>query len=251
MPRFSARPRLLRRGPLPFRYVFLLTFVFFMFSTALSLWIVNKSIEPVLMEIAETETKRIANLVINNAIEQQFLKENQEINDLVVVQKDANGKIASVDFNTAVINRILAKTDDYVMESLKAATEGRIERLVLPEVESGKGESRGIIYYIPFGQVTNNSLLGNLGPRIPVQFQVIGNVASEVTKEIKPFGINSALIEVDIHVSVDIQVVIPFASKVATVTTDIPIAMHVLPGEVPQFYNNGGNVGPSLHVPSH
>ncbi|NUK29617.1 sporulation protein YunB [Parageobacillus sp. VR-IP] len=251
MPRFSARPRLLRRGPLPFRYVFLLTFVFFMFSTALSLWIVNKSIEPVLMEIAETETKRIANLVINNAIEQQFLKENQEINDLVVVQKDANGKIASVDFNTAVINRILARTDDYVMESLKAATEGRIERLVLPEVESGKGESRGIIYYIPFGQVTNNSLLGNLGPRIPVQFQVIGNVASEVTKEIKPFGINSALIEVDIHVSVDIQVVIPFASKVATVTTDIPIAMHVLPGEVPQFYNNGGNVGPSLHVPSH
>ncbi|GAJ39767.1 sporulation protein YunB [Saccharococcus caldoxylosilyticus] len=251
MPRFSARPRLLRRGPLPFRYVFLLTFVFFMFSTALSLWIVNKSIEPVLMEIAETETKRIANLVINNAIEQQFLKENQEINDLVVVQKDANGKIASVDFNTAVINRILAKTDDYVMESLKAATEGKIERLVLPEVESGKGESRGIIYYIPFGQVTNNSLLGNLGPRIPVQFQVIGNVASEVTKEIKPFGINSALIEVDIHVSVDIQVVIPFASKVATVTTDIPIAMHVLPGEVPQFYNNGGNVGPSLHVPSH
>jgi sporulation protein YunB len=251
LPRFPIRIRFSKRGPLPFRYVFLLTFVFFMFTTALSLWIVNKEIQPILMEIAETETKRIANLVISNAIEQQFLKEDKEMSDLVIVHKDSDGKIASVDFNTAVVNRIYAKTDDYVMESLKAATEGRIERLVLPEVEKKKGESRGIIYYIPFGQITNNSLLGNLGPRIPVQFQVIGNVETQVTKEIKPFGINSALIEIDIHVSVDIQVVIPFASKTTTVSTNLPIAMHVIQGEVPQFYNNGGNGGSSFSIPSH
>jgi sporulation protein YunB len=251
LPRFPAGPRLSRRGPLPFRYVFLLTFVFFMFTTALSLWIVNKSFEPVLMEIAEKETKRIANLVINNAIEQQFLKDNPEMSDLITVQKDENGKIASVDFNTAIVNRILANTDDYVMQSLKAATEGKIEELELSGVEPENGKNSGIIYYIPIGQVTNNSLLSNLGPRVPVQFQIIGNVLSDVTKEIKPFGINNVLIEVDIHVSVDIQVVIPFAAKAATVSTKIPIAMHVIQGEVPEFYNNGGNVNPSFKVPSH
>ncbi|MED4968928.1 sporulation protein YunB [Parageobacillus toebii] len=249
MPRFPAR--FSRRGPLPFRYVFLLTFVFFMFSTALSLWIVNKRIEPVLMEIAEKETKRIANLVINNAIEQQFLKDNPEMSDLITVQKDENGKIASVDFNAVIVNRILANTDDYVMQSLKAATEGKIEELELPDAEPEKGKNSGIIYYIPIGQVTNNSLLGNLGPHVPVQFQIIGNVLSDVTKEIKPFGINNVLIEVDIHVSVDIQVVIPFSAKAATVSTKIPIAMHVIQGEVPEFYNNGGNVNPSFKVPSH
>ncbi|MED4905273.1 sporulation protein YunB [Parageobacillus thermoglucosidasius] len=247
MPRFPAR---LRKGPLPLRYVFLLTFVFFMFATAVSLWIVNKAIEPVLMEIAEKETKRIANLVINNAIEQQFLKENTEMSDLITVQKDESGKIASVDFNTAVVNRILAKTDDYVMQSLKAATEGKIAELEFPDDKSEKEKNNGIIYYIPIGQVTDNALLGNLGPRVPVQFQLIGNVTSDVTKEIKPFGINNALIEVDIHVSVDIQVVIPFATKAATVSTDIPIAMQVIQGEVPEFYNDGGNVNPSFKVPS-
>lgn len=247
MPRFPAR---LKRGPLPLRYVFLLTFVFFTLATAVSLWIVNKGIEPVLMEIAEKETKRIANLVINNAVEQQFLKENTEMSDLIMVQKDESGKIASVDFNTAVVNRILAKTDNYVMQSLKAATEGKIAELELPDAELEKMENNGIIYYIPIGQITDNSLLGNLGPRVPVQFQIIGNVASDVTKEIKPFGINNALIEVDIHVSVDIQVVIPFATKAATVSTDIPIAMQVIQGEVPEFYNDGGNVNPSFKVPS-
>jgi hypothetical protein len=72
-----------------------------------------------------------------------------------------------------------------------------------------------------------------------------------VTKEIETFGINSALIEVDIHGSLDIHVVIPFASKTSTVSTNIPIVMHVIPGEVPEFYNHGGNVNPSFKVPSH
>ncbi|RXS85250.1 sporulation protein YunB [Geobacillus sp. PK12] len=245
------RPRFVRRGPLPFRYVFLLTFVFFMFSTAAGLWIVNKGIEPVLMEIAETETKRIANLIINNALEKQFEEENPKFQELVTVQQDNSGRIVSVDFNAEAINRILEEIDDHVMASLKAATEGRIERMVLPEVESGQGDSRGIIYYIPLGQVTNNVLLANLGPRVPVQFQIVGNVDSEVTKEIRAYDINSFFIEIDIHVSVDIQVVIPFASKISNVTTDIPVVMRFIPGEVPQFYNkNGGQVGPSIQLPN-
>lgn len=221
-----------------------------MFSTAAGLWIVNKGIEPVLMEIAETETKRIANLIINNALEKQFEEENPKFQELVTVQQDNSGRIVSVDFNAEAINRILEEIDDHVMASLKAATEGRIERMVLPEVESGQGDSRGIIYYIPLGQVTNNVLLANLGPRVPVQFQIVGNVDSEVTKEIRAYDINSFFIEIDIHVSVDIQVVIPFASKISNVTTDIPVVMRFIPGEVPQFYNkNGGQVGPPVPLP--
>lgn len=246
-----ARPRLLRKGPLPFRYVLLLTFVFFMFSTAAGLWIVNKGMKPVLMEIAETETKRIANLVINNALEEKFRKENPEFQQIVTLQRDNNGKIVSVDFNTEIINRILEQTDDHVMESLKAATEGRLERKVLPEVETGSGDSRGIIYYIPLGQITHNALLANLGPRIPVQFQIVGNVDSEVTKEVHAYDINSFFIEVNVHIAVDIQVIIPFASKISTVTSDIPLVMRFIPGDVPQFYNKGsGPVGPSLQLPT-
>ncbi|MGX1725054.1 sporulation protein YunB, partial [Bacillus haynesii] len=41
------RGPLSKRGPLPFRYVMLLSFVFFIFSTAISLLIINSSIKPV------------------------------------------------------------------------------------------------------------------------------------------------------------------------------------------------------------
>ncbi|MBA2875647.1 sporulation protein YunB [Thermaerobacillus caldiproteolyticus] len=240
-----------KRGPLPFRYLFLLTFVFFILSTAVSLWIINKGIEPTLMDIAEKETKRIANLIINGAINQQITEDDVDVKDLIKVQQDEYGRISSIDFNAAVVNRVLAKTNNRVLKNLKAAEQGDLRELEFPDVkiETNGMENEGIIYHIPLGQATNNTLLGNLGPRIPVRFYVIGNATSDVKTKVEPFGINNALIKVLIHIKVNVQVVIPFATKSATVSTDIPIAMHVIQGEVPNFYNNGGNSDPSFEIP--
>ncbi|MCO6398211.1 sporulation protein YunB, partial [Bacillus velezensis] len=66
MPRY--RRALRKRGPLPFRYVLLLSFSFFIISTVISLWMINSSIKPVLMNIGEMETKRVATEVITESI---------------------------------------------------------------------------------------------------------------------------------------------------------------------------------------
>jgi sporulation protein YunB len=248
--KFPSRMR--RSGPLPFRYVFLLTFVFFILSTAISIWIINKGIEPTLMDIAEKETKRIANLIIDSSVDQQILKGDIDVNNLIKVEKDESGKISSVDFDAAVVQQVLAKTNDSVQKSLRAAMKGNLHELEFSgeEIKTKEPKEKGIIYYIPLGQATNNTLLGNLGPRIPVRFYIIGNVSSDVKETIQPFGINNALVKVFIQIEVNVQVVIPFATKTATVSSNIPIAMQVISGEVPNFYNNGGNINPSFEVPA-
>ena len=245
------RGRLPRRGPLPFRYVFLLTIVFFILSTALSLSVINRGIEPALMDIAEQETRRIATLVINSAITQQITEDDIDVADLITVKQDEYGKISSINYNAAVVQRVLAKTQNRVQKNLKAATEGKLSELEYPDVEfeTAQSKDQGIIYYIPLGQATNNTLLGNLGPKIPVRFHVIGHVSSDIKNEIEPFGINNALITIFVHIRVNVQVVIPFSTKTTTVTTDIPIDMQVLQGEVPNFYNDGGSADPSFEIP--
>lgn len=200
------------------------------------------------MEIAEKETKRIANLIINRSVDQQILNGDINMNNLIKVEKDEYGKISFIDFDAAVVQQVLAKTNDSVERSLKAAMDGNLSELEFYDKET-KPEERGIIYYIPLGQATNNTLLGNLGPRIPVRFYIIGNVASDVKEKIEPFGINNALVKVFIEIEVNVQVVIPFATKTANVSSNIPIGMQVISGEVPNFYNNGGNVNPSFEVP--
>jgi sporulation protein YunB len=240
-----------RRGPLPFRYVFLLTFVFFTFSTATGLWVIDKGIEPTLMSYAESQTTKIASLVISKAINNKVVN-GMNINDIIEYSSSPeNG--TSVKLNTEIINSVMAETQRIIHMNLKEAERGNLESLEsLTDVEIDLDESKigeGIVYEIPLGQSTNNALLGNLGPKIPVRFNAVGEVEVNPRPELKPFGINNLWIAVYVEVKVNVQIIVPFATKITTVTQDIPLAMGTIPGKVPQFFNGGGDSAPSIEVP--
>ncbi|MDQ0247278.1 sporulation protein YunB [Bacillus fengqiuensis] len=242
-----------RKGPLPFRYVFLLTFVFFMLSTAAGIWVINKGIEPTLMSYAESQTRQIASLVISKAINKKVAEE-LDAGEVIQIEKDDKGEIASVSINTAIVNRVLSQTTYLVEANLREAEKGNLAMLGIPadiEIETDKKlREQGFVYQIPLGQATNNALLGNLGPLIPVKFNAIGDVHSDVKEKIEPLGINNVLIKVFVEVEVNVQVIIPFSTDIATVKTDIPVAMQVIQGKVPDFYNSGGDSSPSIELPS-
>ena len=242
-----------RKGPLPFRYVFLLTFMFFMLSTAAGIWMINRGIEPTLMSYAESQTRQIASLVISKAINKKVAEE-LDAGEVIQVEKDGKGEIATVGINTAIVNRVLSQTTYLVEANLREAEKGNLAMLGIPadiEIETDKKlREQGFVYQIPLGQATNNALLGNLGPLIPVKFNAIGDVHSDVKEKIEPLGINNVLIKVFVEVEVNVQVIIPFSTDIATVKTDIPVAMQVIQGKVPDFYNSGGDSSPSIEIPT-
>jgi sporulation protein YunB len=245
--------RLPRKGPLPFRYVFLLTFVFFMFSTASGLWVINKGIEPALMSYAESQTKQIATVVISQAINKKIAN-GMKINEIIETTYDADGGVM-VNLNTEIINSVIADTHSLVYRNLKVAEKGNLESVESDtDVEFNMEESTkadGIVYEIPLGQATNNALLGNLGPKIPIRFYAVGEVEVNPKPELKPFGINNVWIAVYVEVKVHVQIIVPFSTDITTVTQDIPLAMGTIPGKVPQFYNGAGGdgSGPSIELP--
>lgn len=243
------RGRFPRRGPLPFRYVFLLTFVFFSFSTATGLWMVNKGLKPTLLSYAESQTRKIATLVISNAINKKIANE-MNIENIIesVPNQDGMSKL-----NAEIVNRVKAETTHLVQKNLKEAESGNLSELeLLTDVEfekANKDDEDGIVYYVPLGQATNNALLGNLGPKIPIKFTPIGDVRSNVKTKIKDFGINNAYVQVYVHLTVNVQIIIPFATKVTTISENIPVGMFIMKGNVPQYYNNGGGSNPALELP--
>lgn len=241
------RGRLPRRGPLPFRYVFLLTLVFFVISTTIGLWIINKGLKPTLMDYAESQTVQIASLVINRAILETKV---DDINH--VITKDTETSLTN--FDTEKIYKKLGETTQLILHNIKMAEDGDLEELqsmadVEIDVEETK-EEKGIVYYVPLGQATKNALLGNLGPKIPVRFNAIGHMESDIETEFEEVGINNIYIKVLIKLKVSVQIIIPFATKVAKLEQKIPIALGILEGEVPQFYNSGGEgEAPSIELP--
>lgn len=243
-----------KKGPLPFRYVFLISVIIFCVMTVQGLWLVEKGIRPTLLSIAQTETQRIGTLAINQAVYKKTL-ENTNIDKLIEVHEDNNGKLTSVNFNPVVANRVLHETTHNVQKYLNDIALGKVKDLNIPdgiEVEQN-GEpytQEGIIHMIPLGQATGNVLLAHLGPKVPVRLTAIGDVKSQLTRNIEATGINNTTIEYMVDITVDVKVVIPFATQTEVVETSILVGSIFLPGVVPEFFYSGNGDGGSMPMPA-
>ncbi|WP_018921858.1 sporulation protein YunB [Salsuginibacillus kocurii] len=243
-------PKLRRqRGPLSFRHVFMISLLIFTVLTLQGLWLVDQGIRPTIVEIARTETQKIATQAINDAISKKIV-ENSDMEDLVDVDTNDDGVITSIGFNSQIYNRVMAESVSRVQKYLKMVEQGNLQELELPEgidihYDEEYYNEHGIVHMIPLGQASNNALLAHLGPKIPVQFTTIGDVNVQMEEEIEESGINNTYIRVSVHIEVDVEVVIPFATETDEVATSIPVGMVFVPGEVPDFYNSGGEGMPA------
>jgi sporulation protein YunB len=227
----------------------LLSFVFFLFSTAIGIWVINKGIEPVLMRYAEVQTKKIASLVINKAIN----KKTVEVGDVIAIEPGTNGAPPSASLKTEIINQKLSEITSEIQKNLNAAEKGELsslEKLTDVEIDVEAADTNGIVWNVPLGQATGMALLGNLGPKIPVRFHAIGEVRPDVKFKPTPIGINNTWIDVAIHLEVSVQIITPFATKITMLEQKIPVGGRLIQGEVPQFYNGGGSTLPSIELPT-
>ncbi|MBU9712995.1 sporulation protein YunB [Evansella tamaricis] len=234
-----------RKGPLPFRYVILISFTIFCFFTVIGLVIVEQGIRPTLVDIARTETQRIGTLAINDAISKKILEESG-LEDILDYHMDDTGRVSYVEINAPVYLRVHRETVKRVQDYLNDIEHGRIRDLTLPtdvevDREGATFTEDGIIHMIPLGQATNNALLAHLGPRIPVRLSAIGDVKANYSREVITTGINNTWISIFIDIEVDVRIVIPFSTETEVVKTSIPVAMAWFPGEVPEFYSSGGD----------
>ena len=230
--------------------IFIATLLLCVIITIIVLKIISIRVSPILMNYAELETKKLSSIVINRAVNKQ-LANGMNIDEMFNIIKNDNGEIATIDFNPAIVNKVLNTTTNVVLINLKAIEEGNIDFIELPDILISNDKDKlknGIIYEIPLGTITNSGFLSNLGPKIPIKLNIIGSVESNVKTNIKEYGINNALVEIYIRISVTEQINVPFISKRVTVTSDIPVALKVIQGSVPKYY--GGTLSKQSNIVS-
>ncbi|MBN3554464.1 sporulation protein YunB [Fictibacillus nanhaiensis] len=241
----------LRKGPLPFRFVVLISFSLFIIITIQGLWLVDKGIEPTLMYVAQRKTEEIASLAINEAIFNKLF-DSIDMQDILISKEDKDGNIVFAGVNQKVVNNVQYKSAIVVQEFLKEIEKGKIPESIKSEklgLSKKHPDEPGVIMDIPLGQATENSLLANLGPRIPIKFTIVGDVNTDIEEKIETVGINNTWISINIIVTVKAKVVIPFATETAIVTRPIQIMGQFIPGEVPIYYNQSGDpIQPALPI---
>lgn len=219
--------------------LFVLTLFLLGMALFLSFKIINTKVTPVLLTYAESKATKIATLLITQAVNDKVLN-MMDVEDIVITSKDDGGFVREVDVNPISVNKLLTQITNYVQEYLEKVEAGNIDSLGVSDTIFSNYDlhklKQGIIYEIPSGVVFKNSLLSNLGPKIPVRINLVGDVTSDIQTKVSNYGINNVFLEVIVYVEVSMQVLLPFASKTVQANTSIPIVMKIIEGSVPNFY---------------
>ena len=231
------------------RNILILAIVFLFFGSVLVIDFVGKKFSKELLKYAEAEVSRIAKYVVNYAVTTRNIKE-LEFSELFIVSKNSKEEIQTVDFDPVVVNNVLNSITETVIAHFKAIEEGDLETIDLSNsfllnVDINKLK-QGVVAEVPIGIITGNSLLANLGPKLPVKLSILGEIESELETEVKYYGINNALITVYVNIKVSEQIYMPIATGKVEITQRIPITIKLMQGIVPNAYF--GNADGLLHI---
>ena len=220
-----------------FKNIYVLIFMFLILFSLIFLMILNKRATPIIMNYANVQTKKIGIEVLRSTgIEE--INNNLKQKNLFIITNNKNGEIESIDFNTIVMNESLVIVAKNVRKRLKEIEQGKN----LPkEMDDNLINKKGIIYEVPFGVVFGNSFFSSFGPKIPVKIKYSGNVSLDIKTKVKPYGLNSALIEVYVYVEVTQRTILPFQSNDVKLTSEIPVIMKVVKGTIPNYISTRDN----------
>ena len=247
MNRFMHRKRIVlkRRNIVLSIIIMIIITIIFMFN------FINKRVTPLFLDLASSETEKLATLIINDAVGKQ-VSDGLDSNSLYNINKDSKGNISSIDFNSITVNKLLTTITSSIELNLKYLEEGRVDLLNVPDsvlVSYDKKDlKKGIIYKIPSGVIFNNTILSNIGPKVPVKLNLVGSITSNIKAKTTNYGINNALIEVYVDIKVTLEVILPYTKRKTSVESSIPIALKMIQGSVPSYYS-GGTSNPSISIP--
>lgn len=208
----------------------LITFILLIIFTFIILVFLSNKVMPFYMNYSEAEMKRVVTTVINKSVTEEVTNQ-LEVDSLFVLKKENDNTII-VDFDPVIVNRVMSKISDVVYNNLKLIS--KKDKLTLEKYNLDES-----YFYIPSGIIFNTTMLNNIGPRIPINLEIISSVNPNLKTEVTEYGINNSLIEVYIHVIVDAKMILPMYSNTMQIVVVVPLAVKLIQGEVPKYYQRG------------
>lgn len=156
-------------------------------------------------------------LAVNGIVEDMMSDPSFRPEEMVTLEKSADGTISAVKTNVAAVNILAAN----VLERAVAQTAENV-------IEVG----------VPVGNLTGSTLLLGKGPTIPVEVVMLGSSVAAFRSELTSAGINQTRHQILLELHVDISLFMPWRTIGSTVDTEILVSETVIVGAVPRSYMN-------------
>ena len=173
-----------------------------------------------ILSLAQTQVSNTTSDLINDAIDRQIEDGNIQYDRMVYFEKDLNGRITALKTNMSEVNRL--KTD--------------ILNLINDDILALSTEDLGI----PLGSLVLPEFLSGKGPNIPVQIMSIRNSDASFSSNFSEAGINQTLQQLNMHVSVDVTILVLGKTESFTISSQVVVAETIIVGDVPNTYFQTG-----------
>ena len=206
-----------------------MSLIFIVISLILACFVIDyfaDKADEILLPMAESQTRKVVTMVINASCNNVDIGEN-----LYAINKDNNGEIKMITYNSFEVTKLINQVTSNIENMISDIENGKIDYYGNTE-----NKENGVIAEIPFGVIFGNSLLANVGPKIKLRLNLLGDIISNIETEIKPYGINNAYVEVRIHLTVTARIVLPFVSEKVVISNVIPLSMNIVQGNIPEAY---------------
>lgn len=171
---------------------------------------VNTTVKPTLHQLAEYEARAATVQAMQTAVSTQLQADPSLCKALYTQQ----GELVQLD--TARANAAKVQLTAVVQQSLAA----------LPETD----------YLIPFGSLTDNSLLSGLGPGWKFSLQPQGYVQGILHETAESLSINTTRSTVVLELTVTVNMVLDGRTATLMVTDTVPLASVLIRGDIPSAY---------------
>ena len=177
--------------------------------------LMHRNVTTVLKSIAEASMRSITTVAVNDAV-YYTLSDNMRYEDLVTIERGADGEIKGISSNSFQINRIARDAAYMSQENLQSMSESGVE--------------------VPLGALTGVSAWAGFGPKLHVKIIPISNVACRFVSAFEEAGINQTKHSIYLEIVADISIIMPAGTSNFASLTEVLVAESVLVGKVPDTF---------------
>lgn len=175
----------------------------------------QRNVTRVLISISEATIRSITTVAVNDAI-YYTLNDAIRYEDLIQIERDADGNVTSITTDSLKINRIARDTAYLSQENLT------------------KMSAEGIM--VPIGALTGVEALAGFGKKINIKIIPISNVECRFVTKFLQAGINQTLHSLYLEIVSDISIILPSKSTNLASTIEVLICESVITGKIPDTY---------------
>lgn len=193
-----------------FKFAMIITVMLLSFQTIL------KSIEPILDTLCKDKAKSVATIICNE--ESTKIIKNYQYEDLITIHRDSQNNITMIQSNIVPINYIISDVGEKIQKRINEEEKEKI--------------------HISLGSFTGSKLLSGIGPKIPVELSLVGNVETNLVSDFKSQGINQTLHRIYLQVDCKISILTPYHITEENISNQVLIAENLIVGKIPEAYYN-------------